>query len=93
MGFHALHLFLLLSIPALVALDLRMSDESDESAWIAAGLVSLTVTGWFSYFLVRSGDTNSLAGTVCLLAALTGSHAAAASTAGAATCWSPRWDW
>ncbi len=76
-GFHLLHLVLLLSIPALVMVDLRIGGEGEDTAWIAAGLVCLTVTGWFSYFLVRSGDTNSLAGTGCVVAALVGSLAAA----------------
>lgn len=76
-GFHALHAGLLLALPALVFVDLRTDGDDPISARLAVGLVALTVTGWFSYYLVRSGDTNSLAGTVCTLAALVGSHAAA----------------
>jgi hypothetical protein len=75
-GFHALHAFMLVALPVLVYRDLRR-DEAPPTARLAVGLVGLTVTGWFSYFLVRSGDTNSLAGTFCAVAALTGSHAAA----------------
>ncbi|MFN8058138.1 MAG: hypothetical protein U0Q12_03175 [Vicinamibacterales bacterium] len=76
-GFHALHFVLLLALPLLVYTDLAGGGDDQDTAGLAAGLTALTVTGWFSYFLVRSGDTNSLAGTACTLAALVGSHAAA----------------
>ncbi len=77
LGFHLLHFALLLALPALIWIDLRPEPGGDDVAPLAAGLVSLSVAGWFSYYLLRSGDTNSLAGTVCVVAALTGSHAAA----------------
>lgn len=76
-GFHLMHALLLFALPLLVWLDLRRDAGGGTTARLAAGLVAFTVTGWFSYYLLRSGDTNSLAGTVCAIAALTGSHAAA----------------
>jgi hypothetical protein len=76
-GFHLLHLVLLVSLPVLIWLDLRLDARDADVGLLAAGLVALAVTGWFSYYLVRSGDTNSLAGTVCAVSALVGSHAAA----------------
>jgi hypothetical protein len=76
-GFHALHLLLLVALPALVWIDLRLQPEDRPLAPLAAGLTAFAVASWFSYFMLRSGDTNSLAGTVCVVAALIGSHAAA----------------
>lgn len=76
-GFHLLHAVMLFAIPGLIWLDTRGQRESATSANLAVGLVAFTVTGWFSYYLLRSGDTNSLAGVLCSIAALTGSHAAA----------------
>lgn len=73
-GFHVLHLALFASLPLLAWLDLR--DEGPVVALAAAGLVAIISTN-YSYFLVRSGDTNSLAGVACAMLALTGSHAAA----------------
>ena len=79
-GFHAIHLIVLLALPLLVYVDLRLDREDREAraaASLAAGLVALTVTGWFSYFMARSGDTNSMSGMFCAVAALVGNHAAA----------------
>ncbi len=76
-GFHLLHVLLLFSLPLLVWLDLRTEGGDRATGRLAVGLAAITVTSWFSYYQLRSGDTNSLAGTVCTLAALTGSHAAA----------------
>lgn len=73
-GFHVLHLALFAGLPLLTWLDLR--DEGPEVAWVAAGLVA-AISANYSYFLIRSGDTNSLAGVLCTVLALTGSHAAA----------------
>lgn len=76
-GFHLVHLLVLMAIPALVYVDHSLEGGPKERRALATGLVALTVTGWFSYYMTRSGDTNSMAGAFCALAALTGSHAAA----------------
>ena len=80
-GFHALLLALFLSLPLLVFLDLRQppSGEAADTAYIAAGLTAVATAG-FSYLLLRSGDTNSLAGVACTMLALTASGAAARGT-------------
>ena len=78
-GFHAIHLIVLVALPLLVYVDLRLDREDREAhraAGLATGLVALTVTGWFSYFMSRSGDTNSMSGMFCAVAALVGNHAA-----------------
>jgi hypothetical protein len=78
-GFHAVHLLVLVALPLLVYVDLRLDREDREAhdaAGLAAGLVALTVTGWFSYFMARSGDTNSMSGMFCAVAALVGNQAA-----------------
>lgn len=77
-GFHLTHLLVLLCLPALVYLDFRLDPRSRPSALYAAGLSAVAVTSWFSFFMTRSGDTNSMNGVFCTIAALTGSHAAAA---------------
>lgn len=77
-GFHLIHLLVLVGLPVLLYLDLRLDAEDRSIAGLAAGLAALLVTGWFSYFMTRSGDTNSMAGVFCAVAALLGSHAAAA---------------
>jgi hypothetical protein len=74
LGFHLLHAALFLALPALVFRDLRFEDP--DTRWLATGLTAVLSCG-FSYFLLRSGDTNSLAGLVCLGIALTASHEAA----------------
>ena len=79
-GFHAIHLMVLVALPLLVYADLRLDREDRDAydaAGLAAGLVALTVTGWFSYFMSRSGDTNSMSGMFCAVAALVGNQAAA----------------
>ena len=80
-GFHVLLLALFLSLPLLVFLDLRQppSGENADTAYIAAGLTAIATAG-FSYLLLRSGDTNSLAGVACTMLALTASGAAARGT-------------
>ena len=77
LGFHLLHFGLLLALPALVWLDFKVDDQGRRTHYLAAGLTGIIVTSWFSYYQLRSGDTNSLAGLTCTVAALTGSHAAA----------------
>jgi hypothetical protein len=74
-GFHLLHLLLFAALPALVYADLRLGDEPRDTALVAAGLVAIVSTD-FTYFLIRSGDTNSLAGTVSATAALVAAQAA-----------------
>ena len=80
-GFHVLHLVLFLSLPLLVFVDLKpaRTDEDDDTRYLAAGLTAITTAG-FSYLLLRSGDTNSLAGVACTLLALTASRSAARGT-------------
>jgi hypothetical protein len=73
-GFHLLHLAMFLALPVLVFWDL--SSEDDETRYVAAGLTAVVTTG-FAYFLLRSGDTNSLAGVACTALALGASSAAA----------------
>ncbi len=77
-GFHLFHLFLMAAVPALIWLDLSLDDTTARSrgiALVAAGVGGL-LTASYSYFLFRSGDTNSLAGVVTAFAALVGAHAA-----------------
>jgi hypothetical protein len=45
--------------------------------WLACALTAVTTLG-YSYVMLRSGDTNSVAGVAATLAALVGSHATAA---------------
>ena len=75
-GFHVLQAVMFLALPAFVYFDLRLSRDRDTAAF-AAGLTCFTVL-CFSYLLVRSGDTNSLAGLSTTALALLGAHAAAA---------------
>ena len=70
-GFHVLHLILFAAIPALVFVDLRGARERAA----AAGLVAWSSCA-FAWGMIRNGDTNSLAGVVCVLAVLAASHAA-----------------
>jgi hypothetical protein len=75
-GFHALHLLLFAALPCLVWLDLRLDERADPRVTaLGTGFVALLAAN-YSYFLVRSGDTNSLAGVVTALAAIVGAHAA-----------------
>lgn len=73
-GFHLLHAILFLGIPALVYADLQLAGERTV-ARLATGLTALCVAG-FSFLLLRSGDTNSLAGVLTSLAAFVAAHAA-----------------
>jgi hypothetical protein len=75
-GFHVLQFAMFLALPAFVYFDLRLSRDRDAAAF-AAGLTCFTAL-CFSYLLVRSGDTNSLAGLSTTALALLGAHAAAA---------------
>ena len=67
-GFHLLHALLFAAIPALVWLDLR-NEPRTELKWFGAALAAIVAAN-YSYFLLRSGDTNSLAGVVTTAAAL-----------------------
>jgi hypothetical protein len=86
-GFHAAHLLLFAAIPALVWWDVRLAAESDQDARdvasLAAGLAAVFSAN-YSYFLIRSGDTNSLTGAVAALATLVAAHAARSGRRGAA---------
>ncbi|MEO6006543.1 MAG: hypothetical protein ABIU38_00705, partial [Vicinamibacteraceae bacterium] len=73
LGFHLLHAALFLGIPALVYLDLSLAGERTV-ARLATGLTALAVAG-FSFLLLRSGDTNSLAGVLTALAVFVAAHA------------------
>ena len=76
LGFHVSHVLLFLALPALMWRDLSLDEPRDGRVTAAAvGLVSLFATG-YSYFLIRSGDTNSVGGVVMVLATLAGAHAA-----------------
>jgi hypothetical protein len=77
-GFHLLLLVMFLAPPALVFWDLASDDE--ETRYVAAGLTAI-VTAGFSYLLLRSGDTNSLAGVGCTMLALVASRLAAGGNA------------
>jgi hypothetical protein len=72
-GFHLLHALLFAAIPALVFLDLRTEDPT--VALVATGFTCL-LCGNFSFMLIRSGDTNSLAGVASATLAVTASHLA-----------------
>lgn len=77
-GFHLTHVLLLASIPAVVYIDLRIDDKTDPSqARLGAGLAAIGVMS-MAYLLLRSGDTNSLAGVAMTMMALMAGHAAAA---------------
>ena len=95
-GFHLLIFGLFLSLPALVFYDLKppqaadhpplptegarhLCANEDATRYLAAGLTAIATAG-FSYLLLRSGDTNSLAGVTCTMLALTSSRAAARGT-------------
>ena len=74
-GFHAIHLVLFLALPALVRLDLKVAGEASDVRWLATGFAAIFAAS-YSYILMRSGDTNSLAGAVAALASLVAAHAA-----------------
>lgn len=73
-GFHALHVGLFCGVPLLVFSDLD-EGASRGTALLAAGFVALSVVG-DGWFLVRSGDTNSLAGMFAVLVVLIASRRA-----------------
>jgi hypothetical protein len=78
-GFHLLHLGLFLALPALVFVDLALTEEPRLAA-AAAGLMALTAYSLLG--IVTSGDTNSLAGVVTTMGVLVASHRARAGTRG-----------
>lgn len=82
-GFHAAHLLLFLALPALVHIDLKIGAESADVRWLATGFAAVFAAS-YSYILIRSGDTNSLAGAVSALASLVAAHAARRGSRGAA---------
>ncbi len=75
-GFHVLHAGIFVAIPWLVFADVRLNGHRAHAA-AAGGLTALALM-CFSYLLLRSGDTNSLAGLFSTCLALFGAHAAAA---------------
>ena len=74
-GFHLLHLGLFAAVPALVCADCRIARWPFSTAALAGGLAALAAWNYWS-FLIRSGDTNSLAGVVACTATLVSAHAA-----------------
>lgn len=81
-GFHATHLLLFIAIPLLLWWDLTLDPEMDRDVpLLAAGLAAIFAAN-YSYFLIRSGDTNSLAGVVSSVATLVAAHAARAGRRG-----------
>jgi hypothetical protein len=76
LGFHLAHVLLFAALPVLVWRDLSLDPSRDDRVSLtAAGLTALFSTG-YGYFLIRSGDTNSLGGVVMLMVTLLGAHAA-----------------
>jgi hypothetical protein len=73
-GFHLLHVLLFSAVPLIVWIDLRR-EYRDGIPELAAAVAALT-TASVAYALGKSGDTNSLAGVVCVLGAMAASHAA-----------------
>ena len=76
-GFHLLHVLMLAAIPAIVYLDLRLEGDRRLAA-LGAGLSAVGVAA-IAHVLVRSGDTNSLAGVATTMLAIVAAHAAASS--------------
>jgi hypothetical protein len=72
-GFHLLHLVMFAALPLLVWLDL-VDEENPDLKWLAAGLTAVLATN-YSFFLLRSGDTNSLAGVLTTTMAVVAAHA------------------
>src|SRR5262249_28686455 len=67
---------LFLALPIVVWRDLALDDPRDDRMPAAAGgLAALFATG-YGYFLMRSGDTNSLGGVVMVMVTLLGPDAA-----------------
>ena len=75
LGFHVLHVLLFAAVPLLVWRDLTLGGMDRSTRLVAVAAASLLAAN-YSYFLIRSGDTNSLAGAVLVLAALVAAHAA-----------------
>jgi hypothetical protein len=75
-GFHLLHVLLLIGVPAIVYLDLRLEGDRRLAA-LGAGLCAVGVAA-IAHVLLRSGDTNSLAGVATTMLALMAAHGAAA---------------
>jgi hypothetical protein len=75
LGFHLLHALLFASLPWLLGVDLKLAGVDRPTRLVAVGTGAVLVAN-YSYFLIRSGDTNSLAGVVLTLVALVGAHAA-----------------
>lgn len=76
LGFHLTHVALFALVPILLWRDLSLDADRDPRVTaLAVGAVCLTTTG-YSYFLIRSGDTNSLGGVVMTMTTLLGAHGA-----------------
>jgi hypothetical protein len=75
LGFHLLHACLFAALPWLINRDLAFGGVDRSTRLVAAAAVALLAAN-YSYFLLRSGDTNSLAGAVLTLAAIAAAHAA-----------------
>ncbi len=75
LGFHVLHALLFAAVPWLIARDLAIGGVDRATRLVAAAAGTLLAAN-YSYFLLRSGDTNSLAGAVLTLAAIVAAHAA-----------------
>lgn len=74
-GFHLAHLLLVAAIPALAWWSARVTGAADRDAsWLAAGVAALLSAGYASP-LVRSGDTEVLAGAVAAFATVTAARA------------------
>ena len=78
-GFHLTHLLLLAVIPALAWWSVCVTaGASRDAAWLAAGVAAIFCVGYASP-LVRTGDTQVLAGAVAAFATLTAARALRAS--------------
>ncbi len=73
LGYHVLHVFLFLAVPALIWWDLSRDDK--ELARVGTGLAGIFAAGYLGP-LGSSGDTNSLVGVCCAGLALIGSRSA-----------------
>ena len=72
-GFHVLHALLFAAVPLLVWLEMKDEPQRD-AGWVAVGLAGLLAAS-YSYRLLGSGDTNSLAGACATMFALHGAAA------------------
>ena len=77
LGFHLMHLGLLAAIPFLVYRDIASEGHRDV-AWLSALFAVICAAGMFGT-IMPSGDTNSIAGVLSALVALTGSRIVATS--------------